>query len=83
MQPQQEEKHTSTPVMLAYFSPQQNKIDVVLANQPQQGESIHQLGTTPETHNCALCTETLPIFKFPVLINCEHELQVCADCYNS
>lgn len=56
----------------------------VLANQPQQEEErIHRLGTTPETRNCALCTETLPIFKFPALINCEHKPQVCADCYNS
>jgi E3 ubiquitin-protein ligase RNF14 len=57
---------------------------VLAIQQQQEEERIRQLkNATPKTRDCLVCYETTPSSEFPALKNCEHDPQVCADCYKS
>src|SRR5439155_4239616 len=85
MQLQQEEEHGAAPGLPTYDSLLHEETHMVPTYQTQQEdeERIRQLNAVLGTRYCVLCTETIPIPKFPALMNCKHEPQVCADCYKS
>jgi len=54
--------------------------DRQLAQQLQDEEL--KLLSPAKTRDCVVCSEEIPIPDFPALMDCEHEPQTCASCYN-
>ncbi|OCK77983.1 hypothetical protein K432DRAFT_302984 [Lepidopterella palustris CBS 459.81] len=49
--------------------------------QQEEEDQIRREMSRPRTRDCAVCAKTVAIPEFPALMNCEHEPQVCADCF--
>ncbi|KAF2807483.1 uncharacterized protein BDZ99DRAFT_523095 [Mytilinidion resinicola] len=76
----QEEENRGVP---RQASRPQEDADLALAIKLAEEENQHlrQINAAPKKRDCAVCAESYPIPDLPSLMNCEHEPQVCSDCY--
>ncbi|KAF2489028.1 hypothetical protein BU16DRAFT_221230 [Lophium mytilinum] len=76
----QEEENRGVP---KHASRPQEDTDLALAIQlaNEENQRLRELNAAPKKRECAVCAESYPIPDLPSLMNCEHEPQVCNECY--